>query len=101
MFPLNVSIGCLAEEIDCPSFSYSSSCSSTIVVLFSYFSCSRSSTTSSHLWGWTNAARMDKCSANSVDSDTVRKAGMVMNELPISVYASETLGCAAAVSTHS
>jgi hypothetical protein len=35
---------------------------------------------------------MDKCSANSVDSDNVHKAGMVMNGLPISVYASETLG---------
>ena len=40
-----------------------------------------------------------KCSANSVDIDNVRKAAMVMNGLPISVYASETLGCAAAIST--
>ena len=99
MFPLNASIGCLAEERGCPSFSYSSSCSSTMVVLFSYFSRSRSLTTSSHRWGWTNAARMDKCSANSVASDNVHKAGMVMNGLPISVYASETLGCAATIST--
>jgi hypothetical protein len=101
MFPLNASIGCLAKERGCPSFSYSSSCSSTMVVLFSYFSRSLSLTTSSHRWGWTNAMRMDKCSANSVDSDTVHKAGMVMNGLPISVYASETLGCAAAMSTDS
>jgi hypothetical protein len=50
--------------------------------------------------GWTNAARMDKCSTNSVDSDNVHKAGMVMIGLPISVYASETLGCAAAMSTN-
>ena len=42
---------------------------------------------------------MDKCSVNNVDIDNVRKAGMVMNGLPISVYASETLGCAAAMST--
>ncbi|AQK98024.1 hypothetical protein ZEAMMB73_Zm00001d011791 [Zea mays] len=42
---------------------------------------------------------MDKCNANSVDNDNVHKAGMVMNGLPISVYASETLGCAAAMST--
>jgi hypothetical protein len=70
-----------------------------MVVLFSYFSRSRSSTTSSHRWGWTNAARMDKCSVNKVDSDNVHKAGMVMNGLSISVYASETLGCAAAMST--
>ncbi|NP_001143843.1 uncharacterized protein LOC100276629 [Zea mays] len=35
---------------------------------------------------------MDKCSANSVDSDNVNKASMVINGLPISVYASETLG---------
>jgi hypothetical protein len=41
---------------------------------------------------------MDKCSANSVDNENVHKAGMVMNGLPISVYASETLGCAAALS---
>jgi hypothetical protein len=70
-----------------------------MVVLFSYFSRSRSSTTSSHRWGWTNAARMDMCSANSVDSDNVHKVAMVMNGLPISVYASETLGCAAVMST--
>jgi hypothetical protein len=50
-----------------------------MVVLFSYFSRSRSSTTSSHRWGWTSAARMDKCSANSVDSGNVHKAAMVMN----------------------
>jgi hypothetical protein len=72
----------------------------TMVVLFSYFSRSRSSTTSSHRWGWTSAARMDKCSANSVDRDNVHKAGMVMNGLPISVYASETLGCATTMSTY-
>jgi hypothetical protein len=70
-----------------------------MVVLFSYFSRSRSSTTSSHRWGWTNAARMDKCSANSMDSDNVHKADMMMNRLPISVYASETLGCVTAMST--
>jgi hypothetical protein len=69
-----------------------------MVVLFSYFSRSRSSTTSSHRWGWTSVARMDKCSANNVDNGNVHKAGMVMNGLPISVYASETLGCAAAMS---
>jgi hypothetical protein len=42
---------------------------------------------------------MDKCSANSMDNDNVHKADMVMNGLPISVYASEMLGCAAAMST--
>jgi hypothetical protein len=86
MFPLNASIGCLAEERGCPSFSYSS-CSSTMVALFSYFSRSRSSTTSSHRWGWINAAQMDKCSANNMDNNNVHKAGMVMNGLHISVYA--------------
>jgi hypothetical protein len=70
-----------------------------MVVLFSYFSRSCSSTTSIHRWEWTNTARMDMRSANSVDNNNVHKAGMVMNELPISVYASETLGCAAAMST--
>jgi hypothetical protein len=70
-----------------------------MVVLFSYFSRSCSSTISSHRWGWTNAARMDKCSANSVYNDNVYKAGMVMNGLPISVYALETLGFAATMST--
>ena len=42
---------------------------------------------------------MDKCSANSVYNDNVYKAGMVMNGLPISVYALETLGFAATMST--
>jgi hypothetical protein len=70
-----------------------------MVVLFSYFSRSRSSTTSSHRCGWTSAARMDKCSANNVDNGNVHKAGMVMNGLPISVYVSETLGCATTMST--
>jgi hypothetical protein len=70
-----------------------------MVALFSYFSRSRSSTTSYHRWGWINAERMDKCSANSMDNDNVHKADMVMNGLPISVYASEMLGCAAAMST--
>ena len=42
---------------------------------------------------------MDKCSANNMDNNNVHKAGMVMNGLPISVYASETLGCAVAMST--
>jgi hypothetical protein len=42
---------------------------------------------------------MDKCSANNVDSGNVHKAGMVMNGLHIIVYASETLGCAAIMST--
>jgi hypothetical protein len=41
---------------------------------------------------------MDKCSVNSVDIGNVHKAGMVMNGLPISVYTSETLRCAAAMS---
>jgi hypothetical protein len=72
----------------------------TMVVLFSYFSRLCSSTTSPHRWGWTSAAQMDKCSANNVDNDNVHKAGMMKNELPISVYASETLGCAAAMSTY-
>lgn len=44
---------------------------------------------------------MDKCSANNVGSGNVHKADMVMNGLPISVYALETLGCAAATSTDS
>jgi hypothetical protein len=34
-----------------------------------------------------------------VDSGNIHKEGMVMNGLPISVYTSETLGCAAAMST--
>jgi hypothetical protein len=42
---------------------------------------------------------MDMFSRNNMDNDNVHKAGMVMNGLPISVYASETLGCAAAMST--
>jgi hypothetical protein len=71
------------------------------MVVFSYFSHSRSSTTLSRRWGWTSAARMDKCSANNVGSGNVHKADMVMNGLPISVYALETLGCAAATSTDS
>jgi hypothetical protein len=49
--------------------------------------------------GMDNAARMDKCGANNMDNDTIHKASMVMNGLPISVYVSETLGCAAAMST--
>jgi hypothetical protein len=45
----------------------------TMVVLFSYFSRSCSPTTSSHRWGWTSAARMDKCSTNNVDSGNIHK----------------------------
>lgn len=41
---------------------------------------------------------MDTCSvlAGAVDSNNVHKAGMVMNKLPISVYAPETLACTSA-----
>jgi hypothetical protein len=42
---------------------------------------------------------MDKCSANNVGSGNVHKAGMVMNRLPISVYALETFGFTTATST--
>jgi hypothetical protein len=36
---------------------------------------------------------MDKCSANSVDSDDIHKVGMVMNELHISVYIGDVRVC--------
>jgi hypothetical protein len=58
----------------------------TMVVLFSFCSRSRSSTTSSRQEGWTRAV----CCVGAMDNNNVHRAGMMMNGLPISVCAPET-----------